>query len=274
MTSVGRRTGRAELDEHAEGVHFSEIDVDLKRSQRSQNEVVADIRSRLAVLPASLNLGQPISHRLDHMLSGIRAEIALKIYGDDLDTLRSLAESLRERLASIRGLTDLQVEKQNPIPQLRVEADHARAALYGITAAQITQALEGMSNGRTVSQVVTGGNRRFDVVIRLSDSDRSTTGLGDLLIATPSGLAPLRLVARVEETEGPNRIFRENGQRRIAVYANSDGTRDLAKIVADLRRIVAETAWPQGYQLGSRAAIRPRRRRRFASASSRWFRWR
>jgi HME family heavy-metal exporter len=247
VTSVGRRTGRAELDEHAEGVHYSEIDVDLKRSQRSRQEIVADIRSRLAVLPASLNVGQPISHRLDHMLSGIRAEIALKIYGDDLDTLRSLAESLRDRLASVQGLADLQVEKQNPIPQLRVEADHSRAALYGMTAAALTHALEGMSNGRTVSQVVTGGNRRFDVVIRLSDSDRSTTGLGDLLVATPSGLAPLRLVARIEETEGPNQIFRENGQRRIAVYANSNGTRDVAQIVADLRRIVNETAWPQGY---------------------------
>jgi Cu/Ag efflux pump CusA len=247
VTSVGRRTGRAELDEHAEGVHYSEIDVDLKRSQRPKNEIVADIRSRLAVLPASLNVGQPISHRLDHMLSGIRAEIALKIYGDDLDTLRSLAQSLRDRLASVPGLADLQVEKQNPIPQLRIEADHSRAALYGMTAAALTQALEGMSNGRTVSQVVTGGNRRFDVVIRLSDSDRSTTGLGDLLIATPSGLAPLRMVARVEETEGPNQIFRENGQRRIAVYANSNGTRDLTQIVTDLRRIVAETAWPQGY---------------------------
>ena len=247
VTSVGRRTGRAELDEHAEGVHFSEVDVDLKRSQRSKNEIVADIRSRLAVLPASLNVGQPISHRLDHMLSGIRAEIALKIFGDDLDTLRSLAETLRDRLSSVQGLADLQVEKQNPIPQLRVEADHSRAALYGITAATITQALEGMSNGRTVSQVVTGGNRRFDVVIRLSDLDRSTAGLGDLLIATPSGLVPLRMVARIDETEGPNQIFRENGQRRIAVYANSDGTRDLAQIVADLRRIVAETAWPQGY---------------------------
>ena len=146
-----------------------------------------------------------------------------------------------------QGLADLQVEKQNRIPQLRVEADHERAALYGITAAALTQALEGMSNGRTVSQVVTEGNRRFDVVIRLSDLDRSTTGLGDLLIATPSGHVPLRMVARIEETDGPNQIFRENGQRRIAVYANSDGTRDLAQIVADMRRVVTETAWPQGY---------------------------
>ena len=120
VVSVGRRTGRAELDEHAEGVHFSEIDVDLKRSSRPKSDVAADIRRRLAVLPASLNVGQPISHRLDHMLSGIRAEIAIKIFGDDLDTLRGLAETVRQRLAGVGGLADLQVEKQNRIPQLRV----------------------------------------------------------------------------------------------------------------------------------------------------------
>ena len=158
------------------------------------------------------------------MLSGIRAEIALKIYGDDLDTLRNLAETLRDRLASVKGVADLQVEKQNRIPQLRVEADYERAKLYGVTPAALTGALEGMSNGRIVSQVVTDGNRRFDVVIRLSDADRSTRGLADLLIETPSGHVPLQLVARIQETDGPNQILRENGQRRIAVYANSDGT--------------------------------------------------
>ena len=247
VVSVGRRTGRAELDEHAEGVHYNEIEADLKRSSRPNSDVTADIRRRLAVLPASLNIGQPISHRLDHLLSGIRAEISIKIFGDDLDTLRSLADTLRQRFAGIPGLADLQVEKQNRIPQLRVEAERERAALYGMTPAALTQALESMSNGRTVSQVVTEGNRRFDVVIRLSDSDRTTTGLGDLLIATPSGYVPLRMVARVEETDGPNQVLRENGQRRIAVYANSDGRRDLAQIVADIRRALAETALPQGY---------------------------
>ncbi|TIS17037.1 MAG: efflux RND transporter permease subunit, partial [Mesorhizobium sp.] len=104
----------------AEGVHASEIDVDLKRSARSKEEVMADIRQRLAVLPATLNVGQPISHRLDHMLSGVRAEVALKIYGDDIDTLRSTAEMLREKLSGVQGLVDLQVEKQVRIPQLRV----------------------------------------------------------------------------------------------------------------------------------------------------------
>jgi heavy-metal exporter, HME family len=129
VISVGRRTGRAELDEHAEGVHSSEIDVDLARSGPSKAEIAADIRSRLALLPASLNIGQPISHRLDHMLSGVRAEVALKIYGEDLDTLRTLAESFRERLSTVPGLVDLQVEKQVRIPQLRVDVDYERAAL-------------------------------------------------------------------------------------------------------------------------------------------------
>jgi len=247
IVSVGRRTGRAELDEHAEGVHFSEIDVDLKPSARSRNEVLADVRMKLAVLPASVSVGQPIAHRLDHMLSGIRAEIALKIFGDDLDTLRSLAESTRDRLASVHGLADLQVERQNRIPQLRVEADHDRARFYGVTPAAITRALEGMSNGRTVSQVVTDGNRRYDVVVRLSDADRSTNGLSNVLVATPSGHVPLRQVARIQEADGPNQIFREGAQRRIAVYANTDGTRDRAQIIADIRAAIAQTEWPQGY---------------------------
>ncbi|TIN20720.1 MAG: efflux RND transporter permease subunit [Mesorhizobium sp.] len=246
VVSVGRRTGRAELDEHAEGVHASEIDVDLKRSARSKEEVMADIRQRLAVLPATLNVGQPISHRLDHMLSGVRAEVALKIYGDDIDTLRSTAEMLREKLSGVQGLVDLQVEKQVRIPQLRVDVDHERAALYGLTPASITEALESMSNGRTVSQIVEG-NRRFDVVMRLSDVDRSTAGLADLLIFTPAGTVPLRMVADVVETDGPNQILRENGQRRIAVLGNSDSERDMAAIVADIRSILSETMLPQGY---------------------------
>jgi heavy-metal exporter, HME family len=260
VASVGRRTGRAELDEHAEGVHFSEIDVDLKSSARSRPEILADIRKRLAVLPASVSIGQPIAHRMDHMLSGIRAEIAVKIYGDDLDTLRNLAETLRNRLASVDGLADLQVEKQNRIPQLRVETDHERAKLYGVTPAVVTRVLEGMSNGRTVSQVVTEGNRRFDVVIRLSDADRSTTGLSDLLVTTPSGYVPLRLVAKIQETDGPNQIFREGGQRRIAVYANSDGKRDRAQLAADILEPVS-VALIRSISTGTAGSFSPTGRR-------------
>ena len=168
VKSVGRRTGRAELDEHAEGVHFSEIDVDLSRSKRTKAAIYSDIREHLSALPASVAIGQPISHRLDHLQSGVRAQVALKIFGDDLQTLRNLADTARQQLSSVPGLVDLQVEKQVLIPQLRIELNYGQAALYGLTPAAVTQALEALSNGRRVSQIV-DGNRRFDVVMRLSD---------------------------------------------------------------------------------------------------------
>jgi HME family heavy-metal exporter len=246
VKSIGRRTGRAELDEHAEGVHFSEVDVDLVRSSRPKAEVLADIRERLSALPLSIAIGQPISHRLDHLQSGVRAQIVLKIFGDDLETLRRLAEMARQQLATIPGVVDLQVEKQVLLPQLRVQVDYERAALYGLTPATVTQALEALSNGRRVSQIVEG-NRRFDVVVRLSDQDRSTTGLRDLLIATPTGYAPLGSFAEVVEADGPNQIQREGAQRRIVVYGNGDGQRDMAAIAADMRRVLAELKLPQGY---------------------------
>lgn len=246
VKSVGRRTGRAELDEHAEGVHTSELDIDLIRSERPKEDVYAEIRSKLSVLPANVAIGQPIAHRLDHMLSGVRAQIAVKIIGEDLDTLRNLADRMRTRLASVPGLVDLQVEKQVLIPQVRITPDFERAAQYGVTPASLTEALEGLSNGRVISQVV-DGNRRFDLVMRLADQNRSTTGLSDLLVPTPKGFIPLRLMATVEEADGPNQILRENGQRRIVVSANGDGKRDMSAIVADIRRVVAETPLPQGY---------------------------
>jgi heavy-metal exporter, HME family len=247
VVSVGRRTGRAELDEHAEGVHSSEIDVDLRPSARHKVEVLTDLRARLAALPMSINLGQPISHRLDHLLSGVRAEIALKVYGDDLDTLRTLAEQFREQLTGVKGLVDLQVEKQVRIPQLRVAVNFERIALYGITPSAITEALEGLSNGRVVSQILQG-NKRFDVVVRLKDADRTTEGLTRLLIATPAGHIPLSLVATITEEDGPNQILRENAARRIVVLANSDGRSDMARIVADIRKVIAGTALPVGYR--------------------------
>ena len=244
VKSVGRRTGRAELDEHAEGVHSSEIDVDLKSSERSREAILADVRSRLAILPATVNVGQPISHRLDHLLSGVRAEIALKIYGDDLDTLRSLAETMRGKFAAIPGLTDLQIEKQVLIPQLEVRVDPDRAALFGVTPAAITEALDSLSNGRTVSTIVDGA-KRFDVVLRLAEKDRTTSGLSELLVDTPRGRVPLNRIAKVEETEGPNQILRENGRRRIVVLANTDGS-SMSAIVERIRKEVAATALPLG----------------------------
>jgi HME family heavy-metal exporter len=227
-------------------VHNTEVDVDLARSERTKEEIYAHIRSKLAVLPVSVSIGQPIAHRLDHMLSGVQAQIVVKIVGEDLDTLRSLAESVRARLEPIPGIVDLRVEKQVLIPQLKVVPDYERAALYGITPAALTGALEALSNGRAVSQIVEG-NRRFDVVMRVSDAQRSTTGLQDLLVSTPKGFVPLRLLASIEEGEGPNQILRENGQRRIVVSANGDGQRDMAAIVADIRRAIADMQLPSGY---------------------------
>jgi len=246
VKTVGRRTGRAELDEHAEGVHSSEIEVDLARQSRTKTDVIADIRSRLAVLPVSINVGQPISHRLDHLLSGVRAEIALKIFGDDLDALRAAAEAMRTRLADIPGLADLQVEKQVLIPQLEIRVDYGRAALYGVQPAAVVEQLSRLSNGRVVSRVV-DGYRRFDVMMRLPDRLRTTQRLGDLLIETPTGWVPARQLADIKETEGPNQILRENGRRRVVVLANTNGTADMAQIVGSIREALASTRLPEGF---------------------------
>ena len=245
VKSVGRRTGRAELDEHAEGVHSSEIDVDLRHSSRTRQEVVTDIRSRLAMLPVSINVGQPISHRLDHMLSGVRAQIALKIFGDDLDTLRNLAEQLQGRMAHIKGLIDLQVERQVRIPQVQIALDYQKAALFGVAPPHVTEALQTLLNGRVVSQII-DGNRRYDVVLRVAEADRTSEGLSKLVVETPAGRVPLSSFALVIETDGPNQIPRDNTRRRIVVLANTDGS-DMASIVAEIRRLVAEARLPSGY---------------------------
>ncbi len=245
VIKVGRRTGRAELDEHAEGVHSAEIDVDLKRSERDREAIMADIRSRLAVIPASFAIGQPISHRLDHLLSGVRAQIALKIYGDDLDTLRGLAEGLRGRLSGVPGLVDLSVERQVLIPQIKVRVDYRKAAQYGLSPGQILTALQTLSEGARITQVV-DGPRRFDLMVRLPDASRSPQDLARVMLDSPAGRIPLSSVATVEEGDGPNQIGRENGRRRIVVYANTDGS-DMSRVIADVRKAIAATALPGSY---------------------------
>ena len=245
VTKVGRRTGRAELDEHAEGVHSSEIDVDLKASERSREEIMASIRNQLTVIPASIAIGQPISHRLDHLLSGVRAQIALKIYGDDIDTLRGLADGLQARLRAVPGLVDLSVERQVLIPQIKVRIDYRKAAQYGLAAGDVLQTLQAMAEGIRVTQVIDGA-RRFDLVVRLADVDRSPQDLARVMLASPAGPIPLSSVAQIEEGDGPNQIGRENGRRRIVVYANTDGS-NMSRIIEDVRKTVSGSQLPGGY---------------------------
>ena len=245
VTQVGRRTGRAELDEHAEGVHYTEMEVDLKASERGRETIIADIRARLAALPGVSNVGQPISHRLDHLLSGVRAQIALKVYGDDLDTLRGLAADLRERLAKIPGVTDLQIEKQALIPQVKIRLDYEQAARYGVPPGNLLRGLEQMIAGERITQIVEG-NRRFDLLVRLPETARGPQALADLLIETPTGFVPLAKIASVEESDGPNQVSRENSRRRIVLSANTDG-RDMAQVIADIRAELAAKPLPEGY---------------------------
>ena len=242
---VGRRTGRAELDEHAEGVHSSEIEVQLRRSDRPREVVLADLRARLAGLPVQVSVGQPIAHRLDHLLSGVRAQIAIKIFGDDTDALRGLAEQLRARLATVPGLVDLNVEKQVLIPQLLVRIDHARAAQAGLAPGEAVRLLQLLTDGQHAAQLV-DGPRRYDLVLRLPDGARTPQALSSTLIDTPAGRLPLSSIAQIEQADGPNQIGRESGRRRIVVYANTDGS-DMAHLVEDVQAEVARLALPPGY---------------------------
>ena len=247
VTHVGRRSGRAELDEHAEGVHVSELDVGIvpaDQLKRPMDEVRADIRARLANLPAAIEVGQPISHRIDHMLSGVRSQIAIKIYGEDLDALRGQADALRQRLATIAGIADLQIEKQVLAPQIKVRVDYAAAAQYGVPAPQVLATLQSLVEGEKITQIVEGG-RRFALVVKLPDSARSIEGLSQILIETPTGRIPLSKVASIEDGDGPNQISRDDGKRRIVLSANASG-RALSEIVADIRRVAAETKLPEG----------------------------
>ncbi|PTU72723.1 efflux RND transporter permease subunit [Pseudomonas mangrovi] len=248
VTHVGRRSGRAELDEHAEGVHVSELDIGLLPAAeltRSMDAINADIRARLVNLPAAVSIGQPISHRIDHMLSGVRSQIAIKLFGDDLDTLRSQAEALRKRLAEIPGLADLEIEKQVLSPQIKVRIDYAAAAQYGVAAPRILETLQALVEGEKVTQIIEGG-RRFDLLVRLPEQARSADGLGALMIDTPAGPVPLSLLAQIEVSDGPNQISRDDGKRRIVISANSQD-RALSDIVADIRTVVSEQPLPDGY---------------------------
>ena len=179
------------------------------------------------------------------MLSGVRSQIAIKIFGEDLDTLRGQADALRARLAAIPGLADLEVEKQVLAPQIKVRIDYAAAAQYGVPVPQVLATLQSLVEGERVTQIVEGG-RRFALVVKLPEETRSANGLKDILIETPTGRVPLSKIASIEEGDGPNQISRDDGKRRIVLSANSQG-RPLSDIVADMRQVIADTPLPEGY---------------------------
>lgn len=249
VLSVGRRTGRAEQDEHAEGVHSSEVDVDLKQSDRPRAQILADIRDRLAEIPGVVaNIGQPISHRLDHLLSGVRAQIAIKIFGPDLATIRSLAAETNAALQGIPGLVDLQVERTVLIPQVQVLPDADKGAQYGLKTGEVTEWLESAFLGHIAGQVLEG-DRTINVLVRMNPDYKSEPKMMEaLLVDTPAGIkVPLRDLAKVQVSQGPNQVNRENGQRRIVVSANAEG-RDLGSVVADVQNALkTQVKLPEGY---------------------------
>lgn len=246
VASTGRRTGRAELDEHAEGVHYTEMDVDF-RPGRPRAEVLADMRAKLAVLPGlSVNLGQPISHRLDHLLSGVRAQIAVKLFGPDLAVLRAEAARLQAALAPIPGLVDLSVERQVLVPQVRVDIDPAAAKRFGVPPGALADDLATALGGTTVGQAL-DGDRNLDVVVRYASSARQDVDdLGSAPVTLPDGRAvTLGQLADISTGTGPNQILHEDGQRRIALSANTAG-RDVGGVVADIQAVLATWTLPPG----------------------------
>ncbi|MDP7320789.1 MAG: efflux RND transporter permease subunit [Bacteriovoracaceae bacterium] len=249
VKSTVRRTGRAEMDEHAEGVHWSEIDVDFYQNGRERKIVLKEIRHKLATIPNTYaNIGQPISHRLDHLLSGVRAQIAVKIIGPDLSKLRRYGKQLERKLKKIKGLVDLQLEQQVLTPQIKIHLYREDAAKFGINISDIVLMLEVALKGKTVGNII-DKQKIFDISMRFDEKTRKDL---DLLRNTPIRVLPtgkiirLKDVASVYESDGPNIINRENAQRRIIVQANSAGI-PLDKLVAQVQSQINELNIDEGY---------------------------
>lgn len=251
VVATGRRTGRAELDPHAQEIYASEIEVTLKMRERSKEDLLRHLRSEFSgIAGANVVIGQPISHRIDHMLSGTRANIAIKIFGQDLYELRRLGSAVETQIKGVPGAVDVSLEQQTEVPFVTIDYDRAAIARYGLTVQEISHVLETAFFGSAVSRVLEG-NAIFDLVVRYPDTARaSVETIQALQVATPSGArVPLSALARVERSRGPNQIGRENVQRRIVVMANVAG-RDLNSVVAEARqRIEANVELPAGYHV-------------------------
>lgn len=248
VTCVGRKTGRAELDEHALGINMSELEVPYRLENRSKAEVIADVRHKLSHLSGvAIEVGSPISHRIDAMLSGTRANIAVKIFGDDLNTLYRIANDIKAKIEGVEGIADLSVEQQVERPQLQIEPKRDILARYGITLPQFREMVEVLLAGKVVSQVYEGNNK-FDLVVRADESYRSSAEvIGNMLVDAGGSKIPFSNIATITSKSGPNSITRESVSRKVVVSANV-ANRGLSGVVNDIRETIQESVHlPEGY---------------------------
>lgn len=251
IQTVARKTGRAELDEHALGVNVSEIEAPFELKDRTHAEVLADVREKLSVITgANIEIGQPISHRIDAMLSGTQASIAIKLFGTDLNTMFTIGNRIKDRISSVEGIADLNVEQQIERPEIKIVPKREMLAKYGISMPAFSEFVSVNMAGETVSQVYEDG-RSFNLVVRAAESDRgSAESIRNLMIDDAWGnKLPLSYVADVVSSTGPNTINRENVQRKLVISANAAG-RDVGSVVDDIRKIVdEEIVLPEGYHI-------------------------
>lgn len=251
IKTVARKTGRAELDEHALGVNVSEIEAPFELEDRSRNEVIAEVRQKLSQISgANIEIGQPISHRIDAMLSGTRANIAIKLFGDDLNKMFSIGNQIKGSISGVEGLADLNVEQQIERPQLKITPKREMLAKYGISVPEFSEFITVALAGKVVSQVYEKG-QSFDLTVKVQDDKRDEMAkINELMIDTQSGLkVPLSQVAEIRSTLGPNTINRENVKRKIVISANVTD-RDLRSVVNDIQKQIESTIQlPEGYHI-------------------------
>lgn len=250
IQTVGRKTGRAELDEHALGVNVSEIEAPFVLKKRSKDEVLAEIREKLKVLSGvNIEIGQPISHRIDAMLSGTRANIAIKLFGTDLNKMFTIGNQIKASVQDVEGVADLNVEQQVERPQLKIEPKREMLAKYGITPPEFAEIVNVMLAGEVVSQVYEG-NKSFDLTLKVDDDYRTTTErIRNLIVDAGGRKIPFSYIAEISSSTGPNTINRENVARKIVISANVAG-RDLRGVVNDMqKKINSEIKLPEGYHI-------------------------
>lgn len=251
VVRTSRRTGRGDLDEHSQATNRAEIDVNFKLGKRPKDEVFDEVRAKLNAIPGvAVTVGQPLGHRIDHMLSGTKAAIAIKIFGPDLSTLQMTGNSIKAAIADIEGLVDLSIEQQASTPQILIKAKREALAAYGISTGEFNRFVELAFSGEKMSDIYEG-QRRYDVVLKLDDKyTENADAIGKVLIDTGfGGKVPLEQVAEIVSTTGPGAISRENVQRKLVVSANVSG-RDVGSVVEDIRETVFRSiTLPEGYRI-------------------------